>query len=562
MPLYQFDQQNSLVPVAVLSKLDNTILIRNEISSSGWYISGAKVMVTRFWASSNASLVLTCDSTVTSNGLAPQLPENIGLQGLESEFCIWLGYLEGLRPVVQTDLGTRLKRVFIGVLENIAVTCSAAGGVTANLEFRDRMKWLMDSELYFIPVDLISANLYTRSDMIFDISNRAIGSVTNVEGCPSCGKKILQGNIIDIDKTPATAPANNWYQKGQPLSGAPTSPDAPITSEHPSMNIHTTRVSLGTDSSSPDAQNFLLSGQLPVEAIKTLAMQEVFPTEFFQNHQDGNFYYAPRANDSSGLTDPERFYRTYIWQDVNNPVNVNIKPAQVLIGLKLEMSSLALKTNFIISRTSVAQNDYLADISMHLRAKPYGLRGKNYACKFTTVTDPTIRNEAEMALVALSMARIWAREENIGMMVLLGDPSIVPGEVVQVLGSPLLPGGGFSVATTDRENYIKYDTAWNTNIGTYAQWASTGDPAALNGTLHDGTIYNLNPVGKDANNGKNNGEAGTNRKDGAETLFCDPNSVVNFNQPPQTIYRVEALVHKFNQGTKGYVTEVALVTPF
>ena len=62
-----FDQITSSVPVGVITDLDNNILLGNymednnqdiQIASIKWYVSGARVMVTRFWATSTATIIL------------------------------------------------------------------------------------------------------------------------------------------------------------------------------------------------------------------------------------------------------------------------------------------------------------------------------------------------------------------------------------------------------------------------------------------------------------------------------------------------------------------------
>ncbi|MFM6052206.1 MAG: hypothetical protein ACKPA7_11270, partial [Sphaerospermopsis kisseleviana] len=40
------------------------------------------------------------------------------------------------------------------------------------------------------------------------------------------------------------------------------------------------------------------------------------------------------------------------------------------------------------------------------------------------------------------------------------------------------------------------------------------------------------------------------------------NDLVAFRDDPETIWRVEGLIHRFNDGTPGYYTELGLITPF
>lgn len=578
---------NSTVPVAVITNLKGEIILSsylepNKVEHQGyWVISGARAMITRFWASSTCSVNLV--PNLPTMGLIPKvLPIQINI---EREFCLWLGYIEQVRPVIQEDLAEgRLLRVFIGIIENIKSTASATGGYTIQLQARDRMKWFMDSSVYFNAQQLTKVNnpeveggksstAVTRSDIIHSIARKSVG-VGEGDACQGCGKDIMLNPdwVVDVATGDSVLQANAWYgDANQPLVGRTRILESElIVPENPEIRIYTTRVGIETSAAGP---NFLLNGQTPVEVIKTLAFQEVYPTEFFQNHRDGNFYYYPRANDSTSLTDPKRFFRTYYFMMGGDSTNIN----QRLLALREEKSSIGLKTNFIVAKNSPESNESSAfgDMMLHLRTRPYELIGVPIACKFHRVHDPTITKYAEAAVIATSMARIWARETKVGMAILLGDPSLVPGEILQVMGSPLVdyggldPDGGVTRAAGDRQKFYEYDNNWNNLIGQYKQSSATnttslneqGAGVTVNESaskiqidMFDKSVAHYNsPVENTDYN----------------ELICNMSSYllnsqsnIGFNRPPETIWRADAVMHKFNSGSKGYSTEVVLVTPF
>jgi hypothetical protein len=615
-----FNNVHRNCPAAVVTDLDGNIIIGNSVYEAGknvienysamgdyWVVSGAKAMITRFFSAANCSVILVPHIPNQVDPPSP-LPKEIDL---EREFQLWLGYLDFVRPVVKQDLEDNfLLPVFTGVIENIKSTASSTGGYTIQIQARDRVKWLMDSSIFMNSVMLRRAENLPRSELIWQLALRAVGIITEEDGtsggCNGCGKKIDFDSrwSIDLEASDMTlakrkiAPANYFYTTTNlkndpypgdpPLQGRTTSVSA---SDTPLMRIHTTRVALKSKSEG----NFLLADQTASEAIKVLSFQEVYPMEFFQDHRDGNFYYVPRANDISGLSDSERFNRTYYFKVGGEDTDVN----QRLLALREERSSIGMKTNIIVGAKSSAASDNLwSDNFIHLKAKPHTLKGVPFACKFSTVVDPSISSLTEAGLIAFAHARIWSRETQAGMMSMLGDPSLTPGEIIQLVGSPLLPKEYLDedILAQDKQKFLDYELRWNEYIKDYTLTSAE---------LHKDEQYNYDirherkkgeaadneptevPADYDAyNTHLNNGkykvfddselELRVNEPPEAESdtksLFCTHFSSIRgegvdgdsigFNTPPRTMFRIEAIVHKFNQGTKGYTTEVALVTPF
>lgn len=565
--------RQSYVPVLAITDLDGNILFSNETQDLNgrhkWVVSGARTMDTRFFSASSAYFVL---STQVVNGELPDYPTDKA--GIERELCIWFGHLDGLRPVTQANLGTQLLRRFVGVVDSVKGVGSSNGGYTITVQMRCRMKWLMDTFVSFNPTEDKSIGAQPlRSNMILEVAQRGIGQVESDQqgqGCAVCGKQInwSQRYLYDLgdkgegNKSPDIAsipPADLWYRQNGPLS-AMTRTRSLRVEKYPEFRIYTTRAPINLQ----QGTNFLISNQVPLDIIKFMAMQEVYPTEVFSDSRDGNLYYAPRANDATGLSDPKRFFRTYYFRNYPDSYPVSggnaapPDPNQMLIAFSEEQSSLGLKTNFWVHKNSpTAQGASGDDWTIHLRQRPKALEGVEYACKFTRIFDDTITTAEEAAVVALNAARIMGKEVRAGVAIMLGDPSLTPGEVVQILGSPLQPGRGFPNAANDRQLFEQYNQRYNDNLKTYAtesiKNAGANAPAIQGASVslpvHDGTTATVKVEGKSQEN--------------SDKLICGASSTAGGAAEPATIWRVEAVINKFNLGGgKGWTTEVALTSPF
>ena len=107
-------RKSGQVPVAVITDIQGNILFRNyESDRSKWVIRKLRTQVTRFWQSSTAYIVLTTGNTDLEKGFdqMPEVPFTAGKYGdadpkleLNDEICIYLGYIDELRPVRSEDL--------------------------------------------------------------------------------------------------------------------------------------------------------------------------------------------------------------------------------------------------------------------------------------------------------------------------------------------------------------------------------------------------------------------------------------------------------------------------
>jgi hypothetical protein len=227
-----------------------------------------------------------------------------------------------------------------------------------------------------------------------------------------------------------------------------------IRARHPAFNIITGRKAYDT---AEDGKNFTgmsaqVTDRVPVEYIKFLAMQEPWPTEFYCDHRSGEYWYVPRGIDVTGLSDPKRFRRTYFFRHASQEVLSTLNqpyahPGQALLLFREESSCINWRSNIIVTNTPHAQESQ--SYAVHLKVVPSFLQGRAFACTYYTVVDATIGGQpVELFATAMAFARLYGKELRAASMHVIGDPTLCPGEAVQVLGSPLY-GGGYNPAVQD-----------------------------------------------------------------------------------------------------------------
>ena len=333
--------------------------------------------------------------------------------------------------------------------------------------------------------------------------------------------------IIEVSEIP---PANAWYvgdgKTPGPLAATTTTTRFTVD-EFPDFRIFTTRAPINLQNNT----NFLINQEVPVTILNFLAMQEVYPTELFQDHRDGHLYYCPRANDSTGIDDSKRFLRTYFFRNYPDSYIPNIGKLdacppdvnQMLLSFREEQASLDLKTNFIVSKSAAnAEGGSGDDWSIHLKVKPHVLEGIKYPCKFFKVLDETITSLEEAAVVALSISRIMGKEVRAGTTTMLGDPSFVPGEIIQVFGSPLLPNLGMTNGYKDRETYKQFEGRYNDNIKIYATESLKNAGVSGRGIEKDQEVTLPNYDGSDTTV-----KVGEFSQESMDSLICETGSFSN-----------------------------------
>ena len=246
-----FKQDNQHIPTAVITGLDlaDGILLNNNYPQDNkngtWAVVGARVMVTRFWSASSATVMLAPnmpDERIRSD----KFPKGIGL---EEEISIWLGYIDRLRPVTVDDLKEgRLLRTFTGIIENLKDT-QTMEGVSLMLQARDRAKWFLDSSIWFSAREIIASAGTSRADLILDIANKAIGaSKVGEEYVSVMRQKVKQGgeNGEEVDVLGKVIKKNPDYFIAPTTTPPASTETPPASTETPPASTETPPVSTET----------------------------------------------------------------------------------------------------------------------------------------------------------------------------------------------------------------------------------------------------------------------------------------------------------------------------
>lgn len=295
----------------------------------------------------------------------------------------------------------------------------------------------------------------------------------------------------DFGNKAAMPPPDYFYNyDDQPLAADTKTKNLDL-SPNPKFNIITSRLPFSTESV---AKEYTIEQQIPIDIIKWLSNQEAYPTEVFSSPQDGDFYYIPRASDLSGLADPKRFYRTYYYRYqppglgaavtldpiAKNYPNISLDSgfsskgtkleldftapfrqlpdwAQGIINWREEFTTNAMFTNYLIANNSPNSTKDGNVTLMSMSARPPFLSGRSIAGRNKYIIDETINNRQEAIAVGVQMARIHSKETRTAAMTILGDPSLIPGEIVQVVGSPLHRElGTLEALVAERSGLIDY----------------------------------------------------------------------------------------------------------
>jgi murein DD-endopeptidase MepM/ murein hydrolase activator NlpD len=306
----------------------------------------------------------------------------------------------------------------------------------------------------------------------------------------------------DFGSKVAMPPADYFYNYDKRPLAADTKTKTLDLSPHPKFNIITSRLPFSTESV---AKEYTIEQQIPIDIIKWLSNQEAYPTEVFSSHQDGDLYYVPRASDLSGLADPKRFYRTYYYRyqppglgeaqtldpmaktypnvkidsglapdaaklelDFTAPFRQMPDWAVGIINWREEFTTNAMFTNYLIANNAPNSTKDGNVTLMSMAARPPFLAGRSIAGRNKYIIDETINNRQEAIAVGVQMARIHSKETRTAAMTILGDPSLIPGEIVQVVGSPLhrelgtleaLIAERFGLVDYLKREHIAYDDA-------------------------------------------------------------------------------------------------------
>jgi len=583
-----FHHKEAYAPAVVVTDLDGNFLLSNrprpkDNDEPVWTINSARVMVTRFWSASTA--YVTAVIHVPDQGQFVPAPPIELLY--EHQFRIWMGYLERPRPVEPDDLCNRLLPVFLGSVDTHAVHCTSEGGYTFSIQARDRMKWFMDSETSITPTMELSSGSGCsaggrdassrgkrglRSEIIRSILGQAIGQMVGGTECHVCGmyfQRQEDGDVHDLGQLGCEVqemPEADVFYKGE-YAAAPDN-CTKKASPHPRLRQYITRdwmLDAGGASN-----GYVFDRKIPIEIIKQLLLQEAYPMEFYQDQRTGDIFISPRANDISSLPETygggrdsggrkELFYRTYFFKVY--PEDYYPDHNQMLIAFKDEMSSAGAKTNFEVNKHHPDGNGS-AFWTAGLYVRPFGFP-TDAPCRTHIADDTTITTAEQAAVVAVQLARIFGRETRAGMAILTGDPSFIPGDVIQVVGSPLMghAPGRFLRTNQDLVDYMKADRERVHDLNKAYNSQLPSDYANLDHiNLGDDTSFTEQRL-PHPSAGVDYIISGPEEQEGSNQVRCSMKEKVTELPPdPLTIWRVEGIMHKFDF-TQGYTTELALASP-
>lgn len=635
---------NGYIPVCVVTDIAGKILIRNmePPGVTKWLVTKAKVTVNRFWSSSTA--LVQC--TINADDLGKGFPGILGTGGIAGfanrtvsaggkavssseaammstnydiplrptvEVCVYLGYIDTLRPVTQKDLQeNRLLRVFVGGVDTITTTGTNRNGTNLLIQIRDRMKYLMDSLGTYNSDDntrslsstsplladftatkegsLPEEKELTRADVILAIARRSVGDLRDSRAIVGDSDSPLQGPCslvrgvgIDsnIQNTAAKTAANaepdeslKAYAKYDPKSkwagllGASTK-NGPLPYPGLKFNILTGRKSYSTGAIT---SNFQVSERVPIEFIKYLSNQEPWPTEMFADHRSGEYWYVNRGTDVTGFSDPLRFNRVYYYRLYPNGVVPD--PRQMCLSFREERSAIGLRTNIIVTNQKGSESKG-SILTTHLVSVPPLLqtpvgRPLPYPASYYTVVDPSAIDPVSVGALAIKYARQLSKDVKAATTRVIGDPSLCPGEALQVVGSPLVnfdPAklnedrelltrqiDAFAGIDSDIDQQLKYEDTKNANLIIKETPKAGQKPALLD-----------QPFEVKVSGG--NTEAIKGAQQLCNLAFDSDQSIetvnaLNFKPAPETVWRVEGLTHLYNDSEEGYYTELALLSPF
>jgi len=651
-------QADGQVPVCVITDIKNNILLTNQPGDhSDWVVTRSRVNVTRMWTSSTALIKCTCQIldpaeisppltkippfrpvSVNSPRITDEQKQDNDLKkgnintiskdgdllyplGIGDEIRIFLGYIDSISDSITPDmLGIRLLCTFVGCIDIVTEVSSSSDGLSVTLECRDRLKYITDSYSSFSADDLTETILGStqgtrqsnrldgvtnRPSLILTLAQRAVGDFTGDTACSyaNCGYQINKGEIFhDPDTDSYTELLNDSDSRLQSKLKAYVKDTATVVKGFPDFNILSTR--LGFSKESPDIKPPTISERIAIETIKFLSLQENQHTEVFCHHVDGDLYYVPRINDSSGLKARDTFYRTY-FNRISPPgfsqlygetwENEILHPCQKIILYREEQTLLSTKSNILVKSSKDSQEEMQKYVFSVKSVIPRFQTDRAFPCSYFSIFDDSLSTALDYISVGLQFARRVSKEVRACSIHLIGDPSLSPSEIIQIITAScnssntfykqddtnkikkLTPKDILQSALQDREDYKTYYEEYKkineffvTKRPDYTSINSGGD-TQVKGLPIDKTQQQTS--GSEGSISFNVSQI----QSTTESTFCEriPNSgtdsttatstninTSNFKPDPPSIFRIEALTHRFNDGKLGYYTELALLSPF
>jgi hypothetical protein len=407
------------------------------------------------------------------------------------------------------------------------------------------------------------------------------------------------------------AETNNTVDTLQYVNSLQGRVDNVAVSREMKFNIITGRGQYLQNADSYIGQDFIVTDRAPLDYIKFLSQQEPWVTTVFQDSRTGEFWYVPRGLDTSGLSDPARFNRTYFFRQFPHNVSAIANPnpgsgsiptpvegddsapdttsspdsdvipdnlikqptfsrsaphlATMLHSFREEVSSVSTRTNILVQSQAPRAMTGNEGAFIHVSVIPYGFEDRAYACSFFTVTDDTAtKNPGALIALALSFGKTVGKELRSAAATLLGDPSLIPGEAIQVVGSPQHQGyTDIAKVNADRQAFFEMNQDYEDfyrNLPNVIKGLKTDIDYPLEANSFIDAGKNGQPIvanvkSEELSTDQMLSEAAAERQQTFRNTF-------RFLPEPPTMWRVEGVIDRFNDGVDGYYTEVSLLSCF
>lgn len=465
-----------------------------------WVIRSITINLVRDWSSSTFEVVLSCSLPDKPNLEIPKLPDvsnyrqgEYAYLDKEDEIRIYMGYIDSPKTPITADLldqhpftisnnaannSKPLCPVFWGFIDKIDFIGDRAGAQLV-ISGRDRARIFQDTRV--VSLRSLERSVTTqkkrgeekvgvqgaRSTILLDIARAAVGQPSDqnnwtvYENSSTQYWKHIIGSKDEEDEAASSLESGDYsyvFSKVRGEGSDVVNPDEMANSinaeeilKYATQKVNSKgfvrfhrwvfRPPIVTRGRNAIYQVF---NRVPIDIINYLAANEERPMDFYASHVNGDFLFAPRILDTTGLRDVNRNYRTYFYnswpRDQGRPSH-----GQLILKIRAVSSTLGTFNRFSISSSGVSGRgeDTLAALTFILENYGEGLRDRVPLppARHQLIVDDNLNtyNNALIGAttVAFQSSRSWSRELNAVQMTILGDPTLYPGEAIQIYNSVL-----------------------------------------------------------------------------------------------------------------------------
>ena len=533
-----------------------------ELVTLKWVIRSITINLVRDWSTSTFEVVLSCSLPDKPNLQIPKLPFVGDYRGgdypyldKEDEIRIYMGYIDSAKTPITADLldwhpftvgsvqanpEKPLCPVFWGFIDKIDFIGDRAGAQLV-ISGRDRSRIFQDTRVVSLRSlersivqrkdennQRVPAIQGARSTILLDVARASVGqpSDQNRYDLYDDARKKYWKYIIGTSEEEGgidSLPLEDYSYGFAKISNAgnPEPTEQLVSAVDPEKILEQAikrvnsrgyvrfhrwvfRPPIVTRGRNAIYQVF---NRVPIDIINYLASNEERPTDFYASHVNGDFLFAPRILDTTGLRDPNRNYRTYFYnswpQEAGRPSH-----GQLILKIRAVSSTLGTFNRFSIASSGVSGRgeDTLAALTFILENYGQGLRNRNPnpPARHQLIVDDNL-NTYNNALVgattvAFQSSRSWSRELNAVQMTILGDPTLYPGEAIQIYNS-VLHDYNVSAAIPNPNAFQEFEERLESELSNLeprlpdpreaAEQAKNGNPTFIEDIITDQDLLNL-----------------------------------------------------------------------